>query len=205
MGLDRGSKSLAFEERWANYTIEKDLTGNNAVLRIRSVVGYYMDKGLPSEQWITTSEEYTHVSGDHFTIVSGLSAALLLSEYVPPAGATKDQQIAAWKALAGVNMGTMLEKAVYGILGGQVRLDATVAFLVQDAAGAPVPEAHMTMTAASGMVIYDGPAVSPVTVTAALGVRVDLTAPGYQLSTFTLPVVQGNVGKTVVLSPVAAG
>ncbi|MCD0159722.1 carboxypeptidase regulatory-like domain-containing protein [Deinococcus sp. 6YEL10] len=178
---------MQLEERWASWTLEKDLDGGTAVLRIRSVIGYYRDKDTPAERWINVDERWLNVHGTAFTLTSQITPKLLGGSSSTP-------------------LVDIIEGVVYGLLGGAIDIRASTTLKITDADGQPVSGVRFALVDALGVPVANGTTSDGTTVLttdAALGCRLTLEADGFEPQTVTVSRLQGEreIAVTLVRLP----
>ncbi len=176
MGLTVGQIQTTLERRYSELRVIKDLHRNAVQIVISYVDGFYAQDG----SWRTVDYGTTTVEGDAVLAIMSLTPTHL--------------------GLQTNAIGPALDKAVYGVLSGQIPLKAALSVRVVDQAGKPV---SATVSVAKGDVKYGIQQGAEVVfdLPVLVGVRVTAEAEGYQPATEDIAVLQGNKSLTLTLTP----
>jgi hypothetical protein len=176
MGLTVGQIQTTLERRYSELRVVKDLHRNTVQVVITYADGFYAQDG----SWRTVDSGMLTIEGDAVLAVMGLTPSRL--------------------GLQTSAIGAVLDRAIYGVLSGEIPLRATLSVRVVDQDGKPV---RATVSVAKGdlkygiqqgaEVVFDLPVL--------VGVKVLAEAEGYQPASQDLAVLRGEMSLTLTLTP----
>ena len=176
MGLTVGNISTTLERRYSELRIVKDLHRNTVQVVITYADGFYVQDG----SWRTVDTGTMTLEGDAVLTVMGLTSSRL--------------------GLRTSAIGAVLDRAIYGVLSGEIPLRSTLSVRVVDQDGKPV---RATVSVMKDDVIYGIQQGTEVVfdLSVLVGVKVQAEAEGYQPASKDFPVLQGETSLTLTLIP----
>ena len=181
------SKTVQREKRYTAFGIQKHPNGESTATATIAI-GYY-DEFDGKRLWITEKEESIFLNNDQLTIMMGLKHGDL--------GLTANT----------LNLFKFLDTAIYGIIGGQLRIDYTLNLNVKDKdTKADITEYAIHVkrgdTILQSQYMYAGNTVA-LKGSAAVGATVEISKGGYVTFTKDYPVLRNDVTETIELEPVS--
>lgn len=176
MGLTVGNISTTLERRYSELRIVKDLHRNTVQVVITYADGFYAQDG----SWRTVDTGTMTLEGDAVLAIMGLTSSRL--------------------GMRTSAIGAVLDRAIYGVLSGEIPLRSTLSVRVVDQDGKPV---RATVSVTKGEVKYGIQQGAEVVfdLSVLVGVKVQAEAEGYQPASKDFPVLQGETSLTLTLIP----
>lgn len=176
MGLAVGQIQTTLERRYSELRIVKDLHRNTVQVVIAYADGFYAQDG----SWRTVDSGMLTIEGDAVLAIMGLTPSRL--------------------GLQTRAIGPVLDRAIYGVLSGEIPLRTTLSVRVVDQDGKPV---RATISVAKGDVKYGIQQGAEVVfdLPVLVGVKVLAEAEGYKPASKDLAVLQGEMSLTLTLAP----
>ena len=176
MGLTVGQIQTTLERRYSELRVVKDLHRNTVQVVIAYADGFYAQDG----SWRTVDSGMLTIEGDAVLGIMGLTPSRL--------------------GLPTSAIGAVLDRAIYGVLSGEIPLRTTLSVRVVDQDSKPV---RATVSVAKGDVKYGIQQGAEVVfdLPVLVGVKVIAEAEGYQPASQDLAVLQGEMSLTLTLTP----
>lgn len=172
MGLILGNETIQKEVRWMGFSVTKTPNQSVGLLQVRSSIGYYDAQG----RWQHVSERVDDARQDPFDYIMSLTP----------------NQIAGGTQGGSIPVGELISNLLYGIIGGQVKLTATLLIDLTDAEGQPL-SVPLTVRRAGGELVAEGRSGQPLALPLLIGASVTLSPPGRPEVSEKFKLLQGDV------------